>query len=85
MKFYCKLPSLVQGSPPVGPYNPDWAVVTGDSEEKLYLVRETKSTTNKAERREEENDKIECAEKHFETIDVDYRVCTNLKEALEAA
>lgn len=85
VKFYCKLPSWFKVDTPVGPYNPDWAVVTGDSDEKLYLVRETKSTTKKEKRREEENDKIECAEKHFETIDVDYRVCTNLKEALEAA
>ena len=85
VKFYCKLPSWFKVDTPVGPYNPDWAVVTGDSEEKLYLVRETKDTTNKAKRREEENDKIECAEKHFATIEVDYKVCTNLKEALEAA
>ncbi len=85
VNFYCKLPSWFKVDTPVGPYNPDWAVVTGNSEEKLYLIRETKSTTNKVERREEENDKIECAEKHFETIDVDYKVCTNLKEALEAA
>ena len=85
VKFYCKLPSWFKVDTPVGPYNPDWAVVTGDADEKLYLVRETKSTLEKSERREEENDKIECAEKHFETIDVDYRVCTNLKEALEAA
>ncbi len=44
---------------------------------KLNLVRETRNPASKAERREEENDKIVCAEKHFETIDVDYRVCTH--------
>ncbi len=85
VKFYCKLPSWFKVDTPVGHYNPDWAVVTGNSEEKLYLIRETKSTMVKAERRAEENDKIECAEKHFETLDVDFKVCTNLKEALEAA
>ena len=83
VKFYCKLPSWFKVDTPVGPYNPDWAIVTGDAEQKLYLVRETKSTTKQEKRREEENDKIECAEKHFKTIEVDYRVVTNLKEALE--
>ena len=66
---------------PVGPYNPDWALVSGD-EEKLYLIRETKSTRNKTELREAEQDKIACGEKHFEAIGVDFDVVTNLNEAL---
>ncbi len=43
VKFYCKLPSQFKVDTPVGPYNPDWAIVTED-ENKLYLIRETKST-----------------------------------------
>ena len=51
-------------------------------EDKLYLIRETKSTRNKAELRESEQDRITCGEKHFEAIGVDFDVVTNLSEAL---
>lgn len=81
IKFYCKLPQQFKVDTPVGPYNPDWALVT-EGEEKLYLIRETKSTRNKKELRESEQDKIACGEKHFEAIGVDYDVVTNLNEAL---
>lgn len=81
IKFYCKLPASFKIDTPVGPYNPDWALVT-EGEEKLYLVRETKSTRNRTELRESEQDKIACGEKHFAAIDVNYDVVTNLNEAL---
>ena len=81
IKFYCKLPLQFKVDTPVGLYNPDWALVT-EGEGKLYLIRETKSTRNKAELRESEQDKIACAEKHFEAIGVDFDVVTNLSEAL---
>ncbi len=81
VKFYCKLPSQFKVDTPVGPYNPDWAIVTED-EDKLYLIRETKSTRNLSELRDKERDKIACGKKHFEAIDVDYEVVTTLEEAL---
>lgn len=81
VRFFCKLPAKFKVDTPVGPYNPDWAIVTED-EEKVYLVKETKSTVNLAELRQQEQDKIKCGKKHFEVIDVDYAVCTNLEEAL---
>ncbi|EMJ9776222.1 DEAD/DEAH box helicase family protein [Morganella morganii] len=81
IKFYCKLPASFKIDTPVGPYNPDWALVT-EGEEKLYLVRETKSTRNRKELRESEQDKIACGEKHFAAIGVNYDVVTNLAEAL---
>ena len=81
IKFYCKLPQQFKVDTPVGTYNPDWALVT-EGEEKLYLIRETKSTRNKKELRETEQDKIACGEKHFAAIGVDYEVVTNLNEAL---
>lgn len=81
IKFYCKLPQQFKVDTPVGTYNPDWALVT-EGEEKLYLIRETKSTRNKKELRESEQDKITCGEKHFEAIGIDYDVVTNLNEAL---
>lgn len=81
VKFYCKLPSQFRVDTPVGPYNPDWAIVTED-EEKLYLIRETKSTCNLTDLRDKERDKIACGRKHFEAIGVDYEVVTTLEEAL---
>jgi type III restriction enzyme len=38
----------------IGTYNPDWAFVT-EREEKLYFVRETKSSMDSEERRTKEN------------------------------
>ncbi|MCF6324737.1 MAG: DEAD/DEAH box helicase family protein [Gammaproteobacteria bacterium] len=81
VKFYCKLPPQFKVDTPVGPYNPDWALVT-EGEEKLYLIRETKSTRNEAELRDKERDKITCGRRHFEAIGVDYEVVTTLDEAL---
>jgi type III restriction enzyme len=60
-------------------FNPDWAFVT-EREEKLYFVRETKSTIDSEEPRTKENQKIDCGRKHFETIGVDYAVVTSLAE-----
>ncbi len=81
VKFYCKLPAQFKVDTPVGPYNPDWAIVT-ENEEKLYLIRETKSTRNLADLRDKERDKIACGRKHFEAIGVDYEVVATLEEAL---
>jgi type III restriction enzyme len=84
IRFYCKLPASFKIDTPVGPYNPDWALVT-EGEEKLYLVRETKKTGDKLDfrkLRESEQDKIACGRKHFDAIGVNYDVVTNLNEAL---
>ena len=63
----------------MGPYNPDWAFIT-EREEKLYFVRETKSTLDSEKRRNEENQKVECGRRHFDVIDVNYDVVTSLSE-----
>lgn len=78
VKFYIKLPSWFTVSTPVGPYNPDWAIMF-NSDTKLYLVHEyvinePKGSRDPADRRERENTKIEFAKKHFEEIDVPYYV-----------
>lgn len=58
---------------PVGPYNPDWAIVKHeDGEDKIYMVRETKSTADPNLLRPTERAKIAAAEKHFEAIGIDY-------------
>lgn len=79
VKLFVKLPSWFKIDTPIGSYNPDWAFVT-EREEKLYFVRETKSTLDSEERRTKENQKIACGRKHFETIGVNYDVVTSLSE-----
>ena len=79
VKLFVKLPGWFRIETPIGPYNPDWAFVT-EREQKLYFVRETKSTLDSEERRTKENEKIDCGRKHFGALDVDYDVVTSLSE-----
>ncbi len=82
VKFFVKLPGWFKVDTPVGPYNPDWAIVFEKSA-RLYLVRETKSTLDKDKLRQEENDKILCGRKHFAAIGVDYEVATSMGDVLQ--
>ncbi|GAK72613.1 putative type III endonuclease [Agrobacterium rubi TR3 = NBRC 13261] len=79
VKLFVKLPSWFKIDTPIGTYNPDWAFVT-ERDERLYLVRETKSTLDNEERRTKENQKIACGRKHFDTLGVDFDVVTSLAE-----
>lgn len=81
VKLFVKLPSWFKIDTPIGSYNPDWAFVT-EREEKLYFVRETKSTLDSEERRTEENQKIACGRKHFDALGVDYDVVTSLAQVM---
>ncbi|WP_082835360.1 SNF2-related protein [Brachybacterium sp. sponge] len=76
IKFFMKLPDKFKIDTPVGPYNPDWAIVKHeDGEERVYMIRETKSTEDEIKRRPTENAKIKAAKQHFEAIGVpDYAV-----------
>ena len=68
IKLFLKLPAKFKIDTPVGPYNPDWAIVKEvDGEEKVYMVRETKNGGE----RESELQKIRHAKKHFEAIGMD--------------
>jgi type III restriction enzyme len=86
VKLYVKLPAWFVVNTPIGTYNPDWAIVleprdefgkpTG--EQKLYLVRETKDTTDRSKLRPDERAKVECGERHFrDALGVDYRVVSD--------
>jgi len=81
VKFYCKLPSWFKIPTPLGHYNPDWAVVT-ENDEKLYLVRETKSTHDSEKRRAVENKKIKCGQAHFDELGVNFKVATTVAEVV---
>ena len=79
--LFIKLPGWFKIDTPVGGYNPDWAIVrrNEENESSVYLVRETKGTTNLDELfREAEVWKVVFGGKHFEAIGVDYKM---VKEA----
>lgn len=82
IKFFLKLPAWFTVKTPIGTYNPDWAIVKEDgAEERLYLVRETKSDLDPSKRRQDENTKIECGEAHFEVIpEVDFAVVNDARQ-----
>jgi type III restriction enzyme len=72
--FYVKLPSWFNIKTPIGPYNPDWALIKQEDGEqkKLYFVAETKSPEaikDRSKLRESELLKIHCGEKHFELFE----------------
>lgn len=81
VRFFMKLPSWFVVDTPIGPYNPDWAIVFGDSE-RIYLVRETKGSVDPEEIRGREETKIRCAEQHFAAIGVDYAVTANVEDMI---
>lgn len=89
IKLYVKLPDFFTVPTPIGDYNPDWAIVKQDrdahgeptGEENLYLVTETKSTTDSEELRLREERKINCGTRHFrDTLGVNYKVVTSAEE-----
>ena len=76
IKFFMKLPGKFKIDTPVGPYNPDWAIVKlEDGEERVYMIRETKSTLDVSKLRPTELAKTKSAKRHFEAIGInDYKL-----------
>ncbi len=71
IKVYAKLPGWFKVPTPLGPYNPDWAVlVEKDGAERLYLVVETKGSLFADDLRGKESAKIECGKAHFKALEV---------------
>ena len=74
VKFYIKLPDWFKIRTPLGPYNPDWALLyEEDDEQHLYFIVETKGDTIFEQLRPHERAKILAGEKHFRAIDTDIR------------
>ena len=64
--LYAKLPSWFKVPTPLGPYNPDWAILFDqDGTQRLYFVVETKSSLFTDDLRSKEDAKIECGKAHF--------------------
>ena len=71
IKVYAKLPGWFRVPTPLGPYNPDWAVLwEKDGAERLYFVVETKSGLFADDLRDKEKAKNECGRAHFKALAV---------------
>jgi type III restriction enzyme len=81
VRFFMKLPAWFTVDTPIGPYNPDWAIVFEESQ-RVYLVRETKGSADPDELRGREETKIRCARQHFDAIGVDYAVASSVDDML---
>lgn len=69
--LYAKLPSWFKVPTPLGPYNPDWAILFDqDGTQRLYFVVETKSSLFTDDLRTKEDAKIKCGEAHFAALGV---------------
>lgn len=72
IKLFMKLPAKFKIDTPVGPYNPDWAIIKQeDGEDRIYMIRETKSTLDDSKLRPTELAKIKSAKRHFAAIGVE--------------
>lgn len=72
VKLFMKLPPKFKIDTPVGPYNPDWAIIKQeDGEDRIYMIRETKSTLDDSKLRPTELAKIKAAKRHFAAIGID--------------
>jgi type III restriction enzyme len=91
IKVYAKLPGWFKVPTPLGPYNPDWAVlVEKDGGERLYFVVETKSSLFTEDLRDKESKKIECGRAHFKALEIGeapakYTVARSVDEVLSGA
>ena len=70
IKLFFKLPDWFKVGTPLGTYNPDWAIVKEDDarQNKVYLVRETKGTTQWLKIPEIQRKKIQCGKAHFKAV-----------------
>lgn len=84
--FYVKLPKSFQIPTPIGAYIPDWALIKQDEDKgtRIYFVAETKDSKHAQNLhllRVQEQQKIECATKHFEAVgEVSYQVVGSVDE-----
>ena len=72
VKFFMKLPDKFKIDTPVGPYNPDWAIIKQDEDgtNRIYMIRETKSTLDESKLRPSEVAKIKAATEHFKLLGI---------------
>lgn len=82
VKFYIKLPDWFKIRTPLGPYNPDWALLyEQDDEQHLYFIVETKGDVSAEQLRPHERAKILAGEKHFKAVDTKIKFKRVTKES----
>ncbi|MDR0751980.1 MAG: hypothetical protein LBF12_05305 [Christensenellaceae bacterium] len=83
VKFFFKIPKRFKINTPIGSYNPDWAVYYEDlcGKKKLYLVIESKGTTDEQHLKAVENFKNRCAKKHFAAYRYRYNISSCIRLA----
>lgn len=87
--LYAKLPSWFKVPTPLGPYNPDWAILFDlEGTQRLYFVVESKSSLFADDLRSKEDAKIECGKAHFDALATGenparYLVATSLGDVLK--
>lgn len=84
VKFYIKLPDWFKIRTPLGPYNPDWALLyEEDDGQHLYFVVETKGDTNVDQLRPHEKGKILAGKAHFKAVDTEIKFrCVSEEEKI---
>lgn len=70
IKLFFKLPDWFKVETPLGTYNPDWAIVREEPDglHKVYLVRETKGTTQWHQIPDAQRQKTQCGKAHFKAV-----------------
>ncbi len=78
---YIKLPNWFKIKTPLGNYNPDWVILINDT----IQVAETKGSNNENDLRNNEQLKIQCGKKHFESLNLknSYSKVKTFKELIE--
>jgi type III restriction enzyme len=67
---------------PLGDYRPDWALVR-ESDGRVYLVVETKGTTDVKALPDSERLRVKCGKQHFEEcLDVKYKLARTADDIL---
>ncbi|MBI2512560.1 MAG: DEAD/DEAH box helicase family protein [Opitutae bacterium] len=80
VRLFVKLPRWFLVKTPLGDYRPDWALVR-ESDGRVYLVVETKGTTDRKTLPDAERLRIKCGERHFEKcLNVPYKLATTVED-----
>lgn len=89
VEMYVKLPGGFYINTPVGKYNPDWAVVLNEPDQKhVYFIAETKGVSDSIQLtlKGVENAKIESAREHFKVIsnnEIQYDVVDSYEKMMD--
>jgi type III restriction enzyme len=80
VRLFVKLPRWFMVKTPLGDYRPDWALVR-DRDGRVYLVVETKGTTDIKALPDSERLRVKCGKQHFEQcLNVEYKLARTVDD-----